>query len=75
MPTCDSCRKNVKGRLNTTVTGREICDPCNDRLLGAAAGIIAAGPDASTSEQAAAALSTAGWFGWLRARRRGGGQA
>ncbi len=71
MPTCDSCRKNVKGPLNTTVTGREICDACNDRLLGAAAGIIAAGPDASTSEQAGSGIASAGIFAWLRERRRG----
>lgn len=77
MATCAQCRKQVggisgvKGGLVTTVTGRRICRPCNDRLLGAAAGIIAAGSDASPAEQVGTGIATAGFFASLRARRRG----
>jgi len=77
MATCAQCGQQVgglsgsKGGLVTTVTGRRICRTCNGRLLGAAAGVIAAGGDASTSAQVASAVSTARWLERVRAARRG----
>lgn len=80
MASCAQCGRQAGGlgsskvELVTTVTGRRVCRRCQDELLGAAAGIIAAGPQSSTSTQVAAAVSTAGWFSRIRAvRRRGRG--
>ena len=68
MAQCDSCRKQVKGKLTTTVTGRQICTSCNRGLLGAAAGTMSAGAGSSTEAQIASAVSTQGFFKRLRRR-------
>ena len=66
--TCDSCRRRRSGTGRRTVTGRELCQPCYDTLLGLSAGMIAGNGDAGQ------AIATAGWFSRLRAnRRRAGG--
>ena len=61
----DSCGESTSGSPTVTVTGRELCPPCNDLLLGAAAGMMAGGgvPDA---------VATAGVFARLRRWRREG---
>lgn len=69
MAQCDSCRKQVKSKLTTTVTGRRICTSCNQGLLGAAAGAMSAGPGSSTESQISSAVSTQGFFKRLRRRR------
>jgi hypothetical protein len=61
--TCDHCAAAEANPERTTVTGRHLCDSCADELLGATAGVIAGGG-------VAGAISTAGWFSRLRARRR-----
>lgn len=48
------------------MTGRDLCQPCQDTLLGLSAGVIASGGDVGQS------IATAGWFSRLRERRRGG---
>jgi DNA-directed RNA polymerase subunit RPC12/RpoP len=78
MARCAQCGKQVgglggvKGGLVTTATGRRVCRPCNERLLGTAAGIITAGPDASTSEQLGSGILVTGWLERVRAARRRG---
>ncbi len=72
MAQCDSCRKQVSGKLTTTVTGRRICASCHEGLLGAAAGVLSAGPGASTEEKTAAAVATRGFFARRRRRDPGG---
>lgn len=69
MAQCDSCRKQSRTKLTTTVTGRRICTACNQGLLGATAGILAAGPAASTSEKIASAVATQGFFKRLRRKK------
>ncbi|WP_024286583.1 hypothetical protein [Cellulomonas sp. KRMCY2] len=59
--TCDSCRRTSTGSPVVTVTGRDLCDPCNDRLTGAAAGLAA-------GDGVAATVATAGWYARLRRR-------
>ncbi len=44
MAQCDSWRKQVKGKITTTITGRRICTSCDQGLLGAASGITSAAP-------------------------------
>lgn len=61
--TCDSCRKKHTTRPQITMTGRQLCERCNDSLLGATAGYVASG----TIE---GAISTSGWYSRLRERRR-----
>lgn len=73
MFTCDQCERSVEAEPHETVTGRQLCDPCNDLLLGLAAGVVAAGPSADIGDQVVAGLATAGWFARLRARRRSDG--
>ena len=68
MAQCDSCRKQVSGKLTTTVTGRKICASCHQGLLGATAGVLSAGRDASTGAKTASAVATKGFF--ARRRRR-----
>jgi hypothetical protein len=68
MAVCDNCRKRKAVPARRSVTGRELCDPCADQLLGAAAGMLAA--QQSGSDPVAGALSTAGWFRRIRAARK-----
>ena len=62
--TCASCGRRVRETPHVTVTGRELCQACNDRTLGLAAGMVAGGGDP------AQAIATAGWFSRLKTRRR-----
>jgi hypothetical protein len=39
---CSECHRSTA--VATTVTGRPVCQPCANRLLGAAAGTIVGGP-------------------------------
>ena len=39
---CSECRESPA--VTTTTTGRPVCQPCANRLLGAAAGTIVGGP-------------------------------
>ena len=67
---CDSCDQVVAGApAGTTATGRELCEGCNDQFLGLAAGMIAGRDDADGG--VGNAISTAGWFGWIKRFRRG----
>lgn len=74
MPKCQGCQKQVRGKLNRTVTGRQLCDACNDRLVGAAAGMIGAGPEASTTQSIVSAVATSRIFARLRKDKRDGGR-
>ena len=68
---CDQCERAYAGDpAGTTVTGRVLCEPCNDQFLGLAAGMIAGAdhPDGGVGN----AISTAGWFSWKKRFRRGG---
>jgi hypothetical protein len=40
---CDECRQTMRGRPHVTATGRRLCEECNNRLLGATAGVMAGG--------------------------------
>lgn len=71
MAPCDSCRKQPSGKLTTTLTGRRICTACNQKLLGAAAGMMAAGPGAGTNAQTGSAVATSGFFSRLRRQKPG----
>ena len=68
---CDQCSRSYAGEpAATTVTGRRLCEACNDQFLGLAAGLITGGPDASGAVENA--ISTSGWFSRIkRFRRRG----
>jgi hypothetical protein len=59
---CDECRRRSRERAQVTVTGRHLCPACHDRLLGAAAGLLADGG-------VGGAIATAGWFRRIRATR------
>jgi hypothetical protein len=59
---CDSCRRSFTTAPNLSVTGRRLCDSCNDQLLGATAGAISGG--------ISGAISTAGWYSKLRRMAR-----
>ena len=39
---CSECRRSPA--VTTTVTGRPVCQPCANRLAGAAAGTVLGGP-------------------------------
>ncbi len=56
MKQCDSCGRKSAEPFVKTVTGRRICQSCNDRLLGMAAGSMAAGSGAGTSKQIESAV-------------------
>ena len=60
---CDQCTKRIAGTPHETVTGRLLCDDCNDQLLGASAGVIAGGG-------VGGAIATAGWLDRIRAATR-----
>jgi hypothetical protein len=59
---CDSCRRSVTTAPNLSVTGRRLCDSCNDQLLGSTAGAITGGIPG--------AIVTAGWYSKLRGMAR-----
>lgn len=60
--TCDRCRERAKGSGRTTTTGRLLCFPCYDELLGTSAGLLAGGG-------AGGAISTSGWLARIRRTR------
>jgi hypothetical protein len=78
MASCAQCGRQAGGlgsskvELVTIGTGGRVCRRCQDEFLRAAAGIVAAGPRASTSTKVGAAVSTAGWLSRIRAARRRG---
>jgi len=51
---CDQCRRSFEDQPHISISGRSLCDSCNDVLMGATAGSIAGG------------ISTAGWHSKLR---------
>ena len=61
---CDNCRKRFSRAPKVSVTGRKLCEACDDQLLGATAGYIVGGVPG--------AMSTAGWYARVRALRRKG---
>ena len=71
--TCDQCKKRAASPGHRTVTQRVLCDDCHNRMLGAAAGVLAAGPGASTTSTVQSAVVTSGLFAsmrrWRKARR------
>ena len=71
--TCDQCKKRASSPGHRTVTQRVLCDDCHNRMLGAAAGILSAGPGASTTSTVQSAVATSGLFAsmrrWREARR------
>ncbi len=68
--TCASCRRRTSGSPVVSVTGRRLCRACSDNLRGMAAGMLAAGSDASTGAAMGQAIATGGVFARLRAWRR-----
>lgn len=62
MAQCDSCRAKTSSAPTTTVTERKICTACNQSLLADMARMVAAGPQASTSEQMRSAVATRGFL-------------
>lgn len=66
MATCDSCgRPFGRGRRPVeTITKRRVCEPCNARILGLAAGVLA-----NPGAPVVGAIATEGWFARIRARR------
>ena len=65
---CDQCRKSVKGETHISISGRRLCESCNDALLGATAGAVVGGVPG--------AISTAGWYSKLREMgRKASGQS
>jgi hypothetical protein len=67
---CDQCEGAFSGDpAGTTVTGRELCPRCNEEFLGLAAGMMACGGDVDGG--VGHAISTAGWFSWIRRFGRG----
>ena len=67
--TCDQCKVATNGPAHRTITGRSLCGQCNDRLLGATVGLLAAGSGADTTTQIVSAVSTGNWFARFRRRR------
>ena len=68
---CHQCDQTFAGAAaGTTATGRRLCESCNDQFLGLAAGMIAGGDHADGG--VGNAISTAGWFSWIKRFRRGG---
>jgi hypothetical protein len=68
---CDQCDRAVSGApAATTATGRDLCERCNDEFLGLAAGMMAGAGDADGG--VGNAISTAGWFSWIKRFRRSG---
>ena len=68
---CDQCENAYSGDpAGTTVTGRELCEGCNDEFMGLAAGMVVGGGDADGG--VGNAISTAGWFSRIKRIRRGG---
>jgi hypothetical protein len=61
---CENCGKASSGPPKVTVTGRKLCQRCNDQLTGLAAGMITTGNDPAGS------IAVSGWFSRLRQRRR-----
>jgi hypothetical protein len=55
---CDQCRRSFKDQPQISISGRRLCDSCNDVLLGATAGAITGGVPGG--------ISTAGWYSKLR---------
>lgn len=67
--TCQQCRQRVRGTPRRTVTGRELCVVCHDRLTGLAAGMLASGGDVGQS------IATSSIYSRLRAWRRRRGRS
>lgn len=68
---CDQCEGGFAGApAATTATGRALCERCNGQFLGLAAGMMAGAGDADGG--VGNAISTAGWFSWIKRFRRGG---
>lgn len=61
--TCDSCGKVTSTAKHTTVLGRALCSPCNDRLSATSVALMSGG---GTAE----AVATEGWLKRIRAARR-----
>jgi hypothetical protein len=60
---CDQCRRSFKDQPHVSISGRRLCDSCNDGLLGATAGAVAGGVPGG--------ISTAGWYSKLKKLGRG----
>ena len=58
---CDNCRKTFSQQPRISISGRRLCVPCDDQLLGATAGAITGG--------VAGGISTAGWYARVKALR------
>ncbi len=59
----ESCGRRRSGKAHVTVTGRSICDSCNDVLLGATAGAM------TSNYEAGATIATAGVFTRISRRK------
>ena len=55
---CDQCRRSFKDQPHISISGRRLCESCNDELLGATAGAVGGGVTGG--------ISTAGWYSKLR---------
>lgn len=67
---CEECKKRTESQPHKSFTGRELCGDCHARLLGAAAGVLSAGPAAPPEAALTSAVATSGTFAWLRKLRR-----
>jgi hypothetical protein len=55
---CDQCRRSFKDQPRLSISGRRLCQACDEELLGATAGAITGGIPG--------AVSTAGWYSKLK---------
>jgi hypothetical protein len=63
---CEECEKRTASPPHLSFTGRELCSDCHARLLGAAAGVLSAGPGAPIETTLSSAIATSGAFARLR---------
>lgn len=55
---CDQCRRRFEDLPHISISGRRLCDTCNDSLLGATAGAVGGGVTTG--------IATAWWYSRLR---------
>ena len=64
---CDQCRRTFTAAPHISISGRRLCDSCDEQLLGATAGAVVGGLTEG--------VATAGWYSKLkRMGRKASGQ-
>ena len=64
---CEQCRNRIRGRIRTSVTGRQLCESCWTSLQGRTAGVVAGGGIAG-------GIATGGWYARVRKAMNGKSQ-